>query len=110
MRHNPGPIGVTLGIFFLVPIAFLLVIRESFFAATLHHQDKQSDESYWYPLAALPELLAVLLFTVPGLVPPRSALPRNGKTTQTEDVERAAVLASTERVRGTATYPPVYTS
>lgn len=33
---------------------------------------KQNNEAFWYPLIALPELLAVFLFTTPGLVPFRS--------------------------------------
>ena len=104
MRHNPGPIGVTHGILFLVPIAFLLVMRESFFAATQHHTSRQGQESLWYPLAVLPELLAVALFAVPGLVPPRAALHQHGEAVATEDKD-APAWASMERERDTA-YPP----
>lgn len=32
---------------------------------------QQNDAHLWYPLSALPELLAVLLFATPGLVPSR---------------------------------------
>lgn len=53
-------------------IAILLLVREIYLTATLN--TTRQNEASWYPLAALPELLAVLLFAVPGLVPEKSEL------------------------------------
>ncbi len=62
-------IGGIHGAYIFVVISVLMLIREIYSAATVSDQAKQRDESYWYPLAALPELLAVILFCAPGLVP-----------------------------------------
>ena len=51
--------------FLLLIVAFLLV-REIYLTITV---GKIPDEAVWYPLAALTELIAVFLFSVPGLVP-----------------------------------------
>ncbi|KAJ7579310.1 hypothetical protein C8J56DRAFT_1110606 [Mycena floridula] len=56
-------------------IAALLLVREAFMVATLGDTAKQNREALWYPLVVIPELLAVLLFTVPGLVPSKSEIP-----------------------------------
>lgn len=53
----------------LLGIALLLVLREGFFIGTLGALEQQRKESLWYPLSALPELLAVVLFATPGLIP-----------------------------------------
>ncbi|KDQ62821.1 hypothetical protein JAAARDRAFT_471835 [Jaapia argillacea MUCL 33604] len=60
----------------LLLIALLLLLREVFFAATTGSssattQAKANNEALFYPLSALPELLAVCLFAVRGLVPDR---------------------------------------
>ena len=47
-------------------IVILLLIREVYLVATIN---KVPSEASWYPLAALPELLAVFLFAVPNLIP-----------------------------------------
>jgi hypothetical protein len=52
----------------------LLLVREAFAAATVHNPAQADKEALWYPLSALPELLAVLLFAVPGLVPSRAEM------------------------------------
>jgi len=57
-------------------IALLLLAREIFMVATITDPAKQERETYWYPLSATTEFLAVCLFLVPGLVPPRSELPK----------------------------------
>jgi len=58
--------------YILCLIVVLLLIREIYLAATINttHQNEAS----WYPVAALPELLAVMLFAVPGLVPEKKEL------------------------------------
>jgi len=63
------------GIFILVCISLLLIVREAFSAATLANPSKQNNELFWYPLLAVPELLAVLLYATPDLVPRRDELP-----------------------------------
>ncbi len=46
-------------------------------AASSIQQTAQGNEHLWYPLAALSELLVVLLFLAPGLVPLRSMIMRH---------------------------------
>lgn len=72
---STGPIGRVYGAYILVIIALLLLVREAFATATVKNLAKQYDERLWYPLYALPEVLAVFLYATPGLVPPRSELP-----------------------------------
>ncbi|KAJ7932977.1 hypothetical protein B0H13DRAFT_2262968 [Mycena leptocephala] len=47
-------------------------------ASSSIRQSAQGNEHLWYPLAALAELLVVLLFLAPGLVPIRSLITRGG--------------------------------
>ena len=47
-------------------IVILLLIREVYLTVTIN---KTQSEDSWYPLSALPELIAVCLFAVPNLVP-----------------------------------------
>jgi hypothetical protein len=61
--------------FVLCVIALLLLIREIFAIATVGNSSKQNNEHLWYPLYALPEILAVALYATPNLVPPRAELP-----------------------------------
>ncbi|GBE80078.1 hypothetical protein BKA93DRAFT_824712 [Sparassis latifolia] len=68
--------GAKYGVFVLLIVSILLLLREAFFAATAHNLSQQNNEHLWYPLAALSELLAVMLIGVPGLVPARSELPK----------------------------------
>ncbi|KAG6909394.1 hypothetical protein DXG01_000695 [Tephrocybe rancida] len=62
------------GVYILCGIALFLLVREVFATATLGSASKQNNEHLWYPLYALPEILAVMLYATPGLVPPRSEL------------------------------------
>ncbi|KAF7309270.1 hypothetical protein MIND_00297300 [Mycena indigotica] len=62
------------GRYLLVLIAVLLLVREVFLIATINDTAKQSREELWYPLVALPELLAVVCYAVSGLVPTRVAI------------------------------------
>ncbi|KAJ3491551.1 hypothetical protein NLJ89_g11327 [Agrocybe chaxingu] len=70
------PLGKRHAIFILVAISLLLLVREIFLTATINNPRKQIQESLWYPLVALPEILAVILYAIPGLVPSRKELPR----------------------------------
>ncbi|KAF7363967.1 hypothetical protein MSAN_01055200 [Mycena sanguinolenta] len=78
----------------LLIISALLLLRILFYASTVHQratgqptptsaasssikQTAQGNEHLWYPLAALAELLVVLLFLTPKLVPLRSMVMRH---------------------------------
>ncbi|KAF9463457.1 hypothetical protein BDZ94DRAFT_1163890 [Collybia nuda] len=74
-RHADGSIGGDYGAYVLCVIAGLLLVREVFATATMGSLEKQNNERLWYPLSALPEIVAVTLYAAPGLVPPRSELP-----------------------------------
>ncbi|KAK0183703.1 hypothetical protein F5146DRAFT_940729, partial [Armillaria mellea] len=63
------------GSFILCAISVLLIVREAFLTATISNTKTASNEHFWHPLVALPEILAVILYCAPGLVPPRSELP-----------------------------------
>ncbi|KAK0473869.1 hypothetical protein IW261DRAFT_1552854 [Armillaria novae-zelandiae] len=64
------------GSFILCAISVLLIVREAFLTATISNTKAASNEHLWYPLVALPEILAVILYCAPGLIPPRSELPQ----------------------------------
>lgn len=68
--------GQSHGAYILCLVAFLLLVREVFNTATMNDSRRQNEEQLWFPFVALPELLAVTLFIVPGLVPPRAELPK----------------------------------
>jgi hypothetical protein len=57
----------------LCVICLLLLIREIFATATIRDVP---NEHLWYPLYALPEILAIALYATPDLVPARSELPK----------------------------------
>ncbi|PPQ91306.1 hypothetical protein CVT25_006600 [Psilocybe cyanescens] len=63
------------GVMILLAISALLLVREAFSAATMSNSTKQDNEHLWYPLLAVPEILAVILYATPGLVPKRDELP-----------------------------------
>ncbi|KAJ7291538.1 hypothetical protein C8J57DRAFT_1458358 [Mycena rebaudengoi] len=67
-------LGDRYGSYLLFLISTFLLVREIFLAATMNSPDTQNAEYLWYPLVALPELLAVICYGFPGLVPTRSAI------------------------------------
>ncbi|KAJ7496801.1 hypothetical protein FB451DRAFT_1208845 [Mycena latifolia] len=73
-RNDSRPFGDRHGSYLLCLISLLLLIREAFLTATLANSAKQNDERLWFPLVALPEFLAVVCYSISGLVPPRSQL------------------------------------
>ncbi|KAJ7125227.1 hypothetical protein C8R44DRAFT_619682 [Mycena epipterygia] len=73
-RNDSRPFGDRHGGYLLCLISLLLLVREAFLTATIANSKKQNDERLWFPLVALPEFLAVVCYSVSGLVPPRSAL------------------------------------
>ncbi|KAG9225171.1 hypothetical protein CCMSSC00406_0007418 [Pleurotus cornucopiae] len=64
----------THGNWVLCIISILLLVREAYSVAAIARQSLQTKEALWYPLLALPEILAVFLYATPGLVPSRSQL------------------------------------
>jgi len=68
--------GMKNGVYILLAVSMLLLVREAFSMATVNDLLKQTNEHFWYPLLAVPEIIAVTLYATPGLVPPRSELPK----------------------------------
>jgi NhaP-type Na+/H+ or K+/H+ antiporter len=101
IRYRDGPFGNTHGSFLLVAITALLLIRMIFYAVTLDHSSAQQNEHLWYPLVALPELVAAALFIPPGLVPPRAEL-----KARAEAAEALASKDNNSSNQGHA-YPPL---
>jgi len=62
------------GHYVLFVISLLLLVREVFLLATISDSQKQYNETFWYPLVALPEILAVAFYAIPGLVPSTSEI------------------------------------
>jgi hypothetical protein len=83
IRHGSqrASVGSSHGIHVLFVIIVLLLIREIYLTITV---GKTLKEAEWYPLAALTELLAVFLFSVPGLVPNK----RDVMATQQQQLEK----------------------
>ncbi|KAJ3903007.1 hypothetical protein F5879DRAFT_1016799 [Lentinula edodes] len=52
-------------------ISLLLLVREIFTVVTINNIAEANNEHLWYPLIALPEILCVLVYTVPGVIPPK---------------------------------------
>ncbi|KAG6811039.1 hypothetical protein H0H92_009270 [Tricholoma furcatifolium] len=76
--RTPGTrsIGGEHGSYILGVIAVLLIVREAFSTAAISNGVIFYNEHFWYPLYALPELLAVMLYATPGLIPSRAELPQ----------------------------------
>ena len=91
-KRTNDSFGTKHGIFILVVISLLLLIREAFTTATMTNVNRQNNENLWYPLLALPELLAVMLYSTPGLVPSRDELP-------TTDMSKRVPMASANTFR-----------
>ncbi|KAJ7507004.1 hypothetical protein B0H11DRAFT_2185533 [Mycena galericulata] len=73
-KDSTRPWGDRHGKYLLFVISLMMLIREIFLTATIDNLNKQNDERLWYPLVALPEFLAVVCYSVSGLVPTRAAL------------------------------------
>ncbi|KIL70443.1 hypothetical protein M378DRAFT_622737 [Amanita muscaria Koide BX008] len=70
IRYPPyAPFGARNGSVVLLVISLLLLTREIFTAATLGNTAVYQNEQFWYPLVAVPELIAVALYLAPGLFP-----------------------------------------
>jgi len=67
-------VGYTHGIRILLVAGLILVVREVFYAATMNNIAKQEEEKLFYPFSAGTELVVVLMFAIPGLVPPKQRL------------------------------------
>ncbi|KAE9405819.1 hypothetical protein BT96DRAFT_811717 [Gymnopus androsaceus JB14] len=73
MKHIGISFGARHGAIIFMCIAVLLLIRELFTAATIGSMTEQNNEHLWYSLVALPELLCLILYAIPGLIPPKYA-------------------------------------
>ncbi|KAJ7243577.1 hypothetical protein B0H12DRAFT_1310977 [Mycena haematopus] len=62
------------GKFILGLISLFLIVREVFLAVTINNSARQNEEILWYPFVALPEVLAVMCYSISGLVPARAEL------------------------------------
>ncbi|KAJ7636323.1 hypothetical protein FB45DRAFT_906385 [Roridomyces roridus] len=58
----------------LLGISLMMLLREGFLTATINDSTRQNNEHLWYPLVAVPEFLAVVCYSVSGLVPTRRAI------------------------------------
>ncbi|KAJ7766296.1 hypothetical protein DFH07DRAFT_915961 [Mycena maculata] len=73
-NSSTRPWGDRNGKYLLAIISIMMLVREVFLTATMNNSNKQNDERLWYPLVALPEFLAMICYSVSGLVPTRAAL------------------------------------
>ncbi|KAJ6453579.1 hypothetical protein C8R45DRAFT_1192825, partial [Mycena sanguinolenta] len=62
------------GKYVLALISLFLVVREVFLVGTIGNLARQNEEILWYPFVALPEVLAVMCYSMSGLVPARADL------------------------------------
>jgi hypothetical protein len=76
-------LGIRYGNYILLIISFLMIIREVFTVATVTNTTQEYNEHLWYPLIALPEILVVILYLTPGLVPRRDELLQYSAAAQT---------------------------
>jgi hypothetical protein len=86
-KNSPG---IRYGNYILPLISLMLIIRECFSAATVKQTVKQNNEHFWYPLIALPEIIVVLLYTTPGLVPRRDELQAHSNNSKPENTTSSA--------------------
>ena len=75
--------GIRYGNLIFVIISFLLIIREVFSVATVKNAAKQDNEHFWYSLISLPEILIVIFYITPGLVPRRDEVQQHSAAQQT---------------------------
>lgn len=68
----------------LCVISVLLIVREALFTTTIGNTAQAGNEHLWYPLAATSELLCVILYAQPGLVPPKAALKKQQGESENE--------------------------
>ncbi|KAG6884676.1 hypothetical protein C0993_009019 [Termitomyces sp. T159_Od127] len=88
--------GARYGTQILMGISILLFIRELYDTATAQDRSRANNEHLWYPLLALPEILAVLLFAIPGLIPVR--FQRSGPIFQ-EEQEKSSEKSPVDAVQ-----------
>jgi len=86
-------------------LATLLLLRTLFFAVSAHRRKNglegaQSNEHLWFPLAALTELLVLLGFLIPGLVPHHSILGHHGLNEKREAESVRGIRGSTDQPAG----------
>ncbi|KAJ7118402.1 hypothetical protein C8R43DRAFT_934149, partial [Mycena crocata] len=74
MRCTRLPFGDRHGNYILCLISAFLLVREVFLVATIGDTSRSNEETLWYPFVALPEVFAVVCYSISGLVPSRSEL------------------------------------
>ncbi|PPQ78965.1 hypothetical protein CVT25_002294 [Psilocybe cyanescens] len=67
--HHDHRFGEKYGVFILLMISVLYLISETFSMVTIQDDEQANNERLLYPLGFLPELVAVMLYAIPGLVP-----------------------------------------
>ncbi|KAJ7612333.1 hypothetical protein DFH06DRAFT_1147262 [Mycena polygramma] len=75
------------GKYILAIISILLIVREVFMAITVNNAARQDEELLWYPFVALPEVLAVLCYSISGSVPPRAELKKQEELTEFQYIQ-----------------------
>jgi hypothetical protein len=78
-------IGIKHGAVIFAAISVTLLIREVFNVATLGNSSVANNEAFFYPFVATPELLVVLMFMTPGLVPQKSETSQGTLESQSRD-------------------------
>ncbi|KAF8352158.1 hypothetical protein F5887DRAFT_934194 [Amanita rubescens] len=68
---NHARFGTKSGSLILSLISILLLIREIFIIATINNLKTQDNEHFWYPLIVVPEFVSVILYVIPGVLPPK---------------------------------------
>jgi len=68
---NHARFGTKSGSLILSLISILLLIREVFIIVTINNLQTQNNEHFWYPLVVVPEFVSVILYVIPGVLPPK---------------------------------------
>ncbi|KAF5369144.1 hypothetical protein D9757_011064 [Collybiopsis confluens] len=68
-KYIDHTIGARHGTTIFVLISALLLVREVYSLATIGSVAKQNNEVTWYPFVALPEIVCVALYALPGIIP-----------------------------------------
>ncbi|KIK64524.1 hypothetical protein GYMLUDRAFT_258936 [Collybiopsis luxurians FD-317 M1] len=70
VKRLGNTIGAQHGAIIFALVALLLLVREIYMLATISSAVKQNREATWDPLVAMPELLCIALYALPGVIPP----------------------------------------
>ncbi|KIK64523.1 hypothetical protein GYMLUDRAFT_71341 [Collybiopsis luxurians FD-317 M1] len=73
VKYLGNTVGARHGAIIFALVSVLLLVREIYMLATIDSSVKQNKETTWYPFVALPELVCVTLYSLPGIIPPRDS-------------------------------------